>query len=155
MRNTGSVLLRALGRKRLMMLGSLWMLMAISCFGKIEYKHASWWNGVGASRVWILWTDDPDGVQYLSAWPPWPRVLILERPALSLVPILNRGPSAFYVDVPLLWPLLAITAWTLLSARREWLRPRRGLCRRCAFDLRGMTDRCPECGEPIGKTKRG
>jgi hypothetical protein len=50
------------------------------------------------------------------------------------------------------WLVMAI--WVLLFAGtlasyRPWLRRfrrRRGLCTRCGYDLRGSTNRCPECG---------
>ncbi len=36
--------------------------------------------------------------------------------------------------------------WTWRRRRIESLRKSRGLCPRCAYDLRGISDRCPECG---------
>ena len=54
------------------------------------------------------------------------------------------------VEVPywcaaLLFSLLP--AARLAGARRKRRRARRGLCRRCGYDLRATPGRCPECGE--------
>jgi hypothetical protein len=53
------------------------------------------------------------------------------------------------------WLLLALTGWPALLWLAHRLRTRparreaRGLCRRCAYDLRGIdSDVCPECATP-------
>ena len=40
-----------------------------------------------------------------------------------------------------------LPAARLAGARRKRRRVRRGLCRRCGYDLRATPGRCPECGE--------
>ncbi len=53
----------------------------------------------------------------------------------------------FYLQIPLWMPLLliaSVTAW-LWRLDRPWPPP--GHCRRCGYNLKGLTEaRCPECG---------
>lgn len=66
------------------------------------------------------------------------------RPPLPYLPlwrgvILN---TLFYAAI--WWLLLALPRLI-----RRTLRARRGLCPRCAYDMRGLTNaHCPECGPP-------
>jgi hypothetical protein len=55
------------------------------------------------------------------------------------------------VSVPL-WPLLLVAAYLAIrEVRRVSLqRKRRGHCKNCGYDLRGLPEpRCPECGSPF------
>jgi hypothetical protein len=55
----------------------------------------------------------------------------------------------FMVACPYWLPALALLVLPVLRARswrRDRLRMRRGLCVRCAYDLRATPERCPECG---------
>ena len=55
-----------------------------------------------------------------------------------------------YVVIPTLWIILpisiALTIWVALKARRV---PPPGFCRKCRYDLRGISGACPECGAAI------
>lgn len=69
---------------------------------------------------------------------------------------MRDGPSMWDVGFPDALPI-ALTAvlpawwlWRILSRRRH---ARRGLCRRCGYDLTGNNSGiCPECGSPIPKS---
>ena len=78
------------------------------------------------------------------------------------IPMATRGNRD--VSIPLLpiWPGFAINTvfyagivWLLFAGPfvlRRWRRIRRGLCPKCAYDLRGTprgaATACPECGTP-------
>lgn len=51
-------------------------------------------------------------------------------------------PHWLFVALPALPPLLG----GILEARRRRRRRRQGRCVRCGYDLRGVAERCPECG---------
>lgn len=48
--------------------------------------------------------------------------------------------------LPSLLLLLPPLNATRTALRRRYLRPRRGLCTTCGYDLRASLERCPECG---------
>ena len=45
------------------------------------------------------------------------------------------------------WPVRRIYLW-----ERSRRRKKHGLCEGCGYDLRGSTEKCPECGRLIAKT---
>jgi len=54
--------------------------------------------------------------------------------------------------VSLIGAIIWVT-WVIRTYRRELKRMREGLCMHCGYDLRQSKDRCPECGQPILRTK--
>jgi len=63
-------------------------------------------------------------------------------PSLPPHTIITQGAPHWFFLVPTLpYPLSRVPGW--LRQRR---RVKRGLCIGCGYDLRGSSDRCPECG---------
>jgi hypothetical protein len=62
--------------------------------------------------------------------------------------------TATVVSVPF-WAMALATLVLPLVALRQRLRDRRrrreGRCRRCGYDLRGIPNRCPECGTAVNR----
>ncbi len=75
-----------------------------------------------------------------SEWNWWPRFA-------------SNNPSFSYMSIPLYLPVLLFGVWPLwllLPFRRRRKRRKLGLCMRCGYDLRGLTElRCPECNTPF------
>ena len=63
-----------------------------------------------------------------------------------------------YFSVPVWFLLLAfggLPTWWVVRAVGARRRKRRGLCRRCGYDLRATPERCPECGSvPVAPESR-
>lgn len=59
----------------------------------------------------------------------------------------------YWLIVPFWFVALVFAIPSILLARKHW-RPRHSHlhCQTCGYDLRGSTDRCPECGTPITLT---
>ena len=60
--------------------------------------------------------------------------------------------SGWIIYVPLYLPVLFFGGWLaylLLPLHRRRRRRKLGLCVGCGYDLRGSSEKCPECGEQI------
>jgi hypothetical protein len=69
---------------------------------------------------------------------PWGHAPPLAPAHLTTFWLSSHRSLALAAVLPALW------AWR--RSRRRW---RPGLCRVCLYDLRGSSERCPECGTPI------
>jgi hypothetical protein len=100
---------------------------------------------VGAfSLAGVLWIPDtPPGSQQTGLR------LIAECPLTLAVVLIVLGILDLLVDL-----LVRVIPENLREAKRL-RRFHAGLCVRCEYDLRGSTDRCPECGTPFERWVRG
>jgi len=56
-------------------------------------------------------------------------------------------PHAFLALLLALWPLRF--AWSMRRRRIQRRRLKNGLCLRCGYDIRGLSENCPECGAKL------
>ena len=66
----------------------------------------------------------------------------------------TRASTLQYIQVPLWIPMLIFLLLPTLSAcalHRRRKRRKLGLCLCCGYDLRGSSERCPECGKGFSK----
>ncbi len=63
--------------------------------------------------------------------------------------------STTYLVIPFWMPLLLFASWltyvSIRTVRKPSRRRKLGLCVKCGYDLRGSTDKCPECGQEFEK----
>lgn len=82
----------------------------------------------------------------------WPSVWFERTSGLSVSPSLNtwRSTTKYRAELPLWVPTilfgLLLTCFVGLPAYRRRRLRALGRCVNCAYDLRGSTERCPECG---------
>lgn len=65
--------------------------------------------------------------------------------------------DGWQLTVPYWLILLIGVVWPgrqMLAIMADRRRVRRGLCRRCGYDLRGSPDRCSECGTPVPSSSK-
>lgn len=99
----------------------------------------------GAIRYWNLNLVDPHGMQSRSWWE-----LGRAGSAALWTPRFWSDGWSRIIEIPLWLPVVVVALPTALL--QYWGRRRRvpGYCRRCGYNLTGLTDaRCPECGEPF------
>ena len=121
--------------------------------GRMVVAYRKWHNGVdvGPSR-WQLHTGE--GNSTLSgAWGTsvFPRVMGTSNYDLENCESRRIGyVDSLLIETPLYIPSLffALVAcyFPVFSRCRRHMRKRRGLCVKCAYDLRASQERCPECG---------
>jgi len=77
---------------------------------------------------------------------------LLQAVQLESIPARTIQAVELSVALPLLALLCGAVLFTvrlLIPRFREHRCKKRGVCASCGYDLRGSTDRCPECGRPF------
>jgi hypothetical protein len=117
----------------------------------------SWWWTLGCQRIsvgqaaifaghLVLFVDRGDDVTR-SCWFAAARPGDFVAGSLWAVPTSLRTTTGTFLCLPLWMPFLALLLPTLLLWRLDRPRPLPGHCRRCGYNLTGLTSaRCPECG---------
>ena len=122
----------------------------VRCDPDADFRTA---NGPGF-RWWAAWFDRPAAVQ-TPAWVHCGFGAARENRAYGGYTNRNVRVATPHWVVALVAGVMPVrTALLRLRAAR---RRRRGVCGRCAYDLRGNPDsaRCPECGTPVGARRPG
>jgi hypothetical protein len=117
---------------------------ALTLFSVIELK------GIDETKEWVM--KDSRGFGLAEIWCTSSGIRFREGDSSDAIVTLPLRP---------IWPGFAINTvfyafvlWLLFAAPfalRRWRRIRRGLCPKCAYDLRGSvggSQQCPECGSP-------
>jgi hypothetical protein len=90
----------------------------------------------GAGFAWVRTEAGP---------PPTPPAPQQTAPRLGTDAVYLVAPLWFLTTVFGVCPVAALVRWR----QRRRAKGRKGLCRRCGYDLRASPDRCPECGMPL------
>ena len=132
---------------------------------RLVHIYGNWLAGVGSGGLEIETFHKPSqpticpptSAEFNRSYRPWalPGVRFDAFPSASggaprmLVAVLFVWHAQYWLVtlvtgvLPVVW--LGHLAWRYLRARRYVF----GLCRKCGYDLRASTERCPECGTPV------
>ena len=69
-------------------------------------------------------------------------------------PLFANDKAGFQIIIPFWMPALVCMSallWGYLPLHRRRKRKKLGLCVKCGYDLRGSSERCPECGQEFEK----
>jgi hypothetical protein len=132
-------------------------------FASARVGRSRWIIGLGPQRTFVL-TDEPERIEepFLNRQSNGPAPEVYWR-RFSFTVVREGSPFPSFFACGPRWAVIAIAgvlplAWLGLNVPpalslprrlRERRRVRSGRCARCGYDLRGSTDRCPECGTPV------
>ena len=142
-------------RKTLTILSLIGLLISVGLWGvsyvsDVRYVGDSgWYASAWLGALWIGSDELPNRRRYGSL------VLALDTSRFYVGyihwwPTFHRGGYGFILILPLWMPAIVCMSALLcvyLPLHRRRKRKKLGLCLKCGYDLRGSTDRCPECGE--------
>jgi len=154
-------------RKTLTILALIGLLLSVGAWGVsywgIKYfreadASASQYSLVsGTMQVIRLDEETLRGMMWRNDWPqPGVRIQGFDSWRTKWKPHCEMNRQLFGVVVLPFWPLVMLfcstlwLAWMPLHRRRK--RKKLGLCVKCGYDLRGSSERCPECGTKFEMT---
>lgn len=118
-----------------------------SCFYCIAYGDGDYYEiRLGGGAIGVEWGELlgwPSKRSFSFGFDHWR----LHGFGLLFWPVVGNAGTEHWAYLPF-WPLVAaFLAWNVIPWQRARRRMKRGLCRRCGYDLRAdVSGRCPECG---------
>lgn len=108
-----------------------------SGFGIAEGALGISWPADKAAAQWLIASNTRNGFEWR-----------LRMPAIRLLPEIVQNSTYAGISIPL-WPIVLFLSWAVGRRMLFDKMNRCNCCPKCMYDTRGLSDRCPECGEKI------
>jgi hypothetical protein len=125
-----------------------------------EIGMGNGYAGVAVSETWPVPPGMGAGVPYGGSSTGWSvpglryrdeRITLMRSDVRPIIAIVGRTRRfTLWLGLPLIVSAILPILW-LIRQVREKRKKQEGMCRVCGYDLRGSTERCPECGTAVSQ----